>query len=61
MDTTDSTQSRRPIYCDDCMMVQMAEVHEDKLVIKKKRHGRMHVLVVPVTGKQGGKPKTWVK
>ena len=49
---TDGRPARRQsIYCDDCGREKMAEIRDGKLVIVDRRHGRQHVAVVDVIGK----------
>ena len=36
------------IYCDCCGREKVAEIKEDKVIIKVRRHGDTHVAVIPV-------------
>lgn len=36
------------IYCDCCGTEKVAEIKGDKLIIKVRRHSKIHVAVIPV-------------
>ena len=48
MNNDGKTQSKEPIFCDDCGQEKMAEIRDGKLVIVDRRHGRQHVAIVDV-------------
>ena len=52
MNTRGRPQNRELIYCDDCGLEKMAEIHDGKLVIVDRRHGRQHIAVVDVIRKR---------
>ena len=42
-----SKRRREAIYCDDCGREKLAELRDGKLVIKDRRHGKLHMVSLP--------------
>ena len=49
----DRHDSRRLLMCDCCNREIMGEVRDDKVIFTARRHGRKHVLTVPLHGNDG--------
>ena len=47
-----SQRTGEPIVCDCCGMEVMAIRHADRIVITDKRHGRHHIVIIPLTSLQ---------